>query len=106
MIGRQRDPRRTHLEQHKYGEATGGRQGRILYGEDADRRIRGTRHYRVHIMDIAHPDVDGVAEHLPLDISGASISSAATALLPLAFGPRPPLFRPLFSTRLPAACRL
>jgi hypothetical protein len=63
MIGRQREPRRAHLE---------GQMARLIqpvdkFGLCQVRMLTGdseARHYKVHIMDIAHPDVDGVMERL------------------------------------------
>jgi hypothetical protein len=63
MVGRQRDPNRNHLAQrmarlirtvNKYGYCRVG----MLTGDSE------ARQYRVHIMHIAHPDADGVVEHM------------------------------------------
>jgi hypothetical protein len=75
MIGRQRDPRRAHLEGQmarlqtsadKKGFSRGFCQVRTL-ADDLGGRI-----HRVHIMDIAHPDVDGAAEHVVVEVSEAT----------------------------------
>jgi hypothetical protein len=63
MIGRQREPRRAHLEGQMARMQTtpADKQGFCkvwTLASDLWGRI-----HRVYIMDIAHPDVDGVAEH-------------------------------------------
>jgi hypothetical protein len=71
MIGRQRGSRRAHLEGQMArlltpADKRGFCQVRTLVGD-----LRG-RNHSVHIMDIAHPDVDGAAEHVVVEIPEAT----------------------------------